>query len=301
MKSRTFFAKAREAFQASLKATTKAAYTMRRVNRLYSVFVHDVMMSVLAFFISLQVVADIREFSASQIWRNLLVFFGCTVGVFLLTGFYRWMWRFISRRDTVMIFGISTVLAVLFSFLLTLMDQEVSIPQSFGAALWFSLVSCLLLPRFLFSFLKNYINEYQEFPLAAEKTPVLIIGTGEKAARFIREHCLGRCADYEALGLISHHGDFVGRKIHGISICGTPETIEDEIRLLKKQGKRVKKVLILENNFTEEDLNHIVKVLERFNLSLYVFSWQPGKLTKIVAAQKKEVALTCEQTFSDTA
>ena len=264
----------------------RAFRRLQSVNRLYSVFVHDLILASVAFFLSIQIVADIREFDWSQLIQNFAVFVCVAVGVFLLTGLYRWMWRFVSRRDTVMVFIASTILAVGFALLSSMMTQKTSIPMIFGLILWFALIACLLLPRFLFSFVKEFIADYRDSPKVVAKTPVLILGIGEKAARFIREHCSGRSAEYQAIGMIAHHADFIGRKVHGISILGISSKIEDVLHALKKDGAQAKKVLILEDGLAESDLNHLVSVLPKFSLALYAFSWQPGKLTKIISSKE---------------
>lgn len=264
------------------------AEKVAHLNRLYSVILHDFLMATFAFFISIQIVADIREFEASQLLENVFVFWCCVMGIFFISGSYRWMWRFISRKDVVMMTMVSTAIAVLYAAMASLMTQQVSIPGSHGVVLWFVLVACFLLPRFLLSFAKAYIEDYRNHSPDHKKKRVYILGIGENAARFIREHSMGKSADYEVLGIIAPHVDYVGRQIHGVPICGTPSRISSVIKSSIRNKRKADKFLILEDDFSEADLVKTVDTLENYNLALYVFSWQPGKVTKIVDSRPKQ-------------
>lgn len=254
----------------------------QHINRLYSSFIHDYLMAALAFFATTSLVLDRDAFSGTEYLHLWIVFLLVVFGAFLITGMYRWMWRYVSRRDTFEIIGTITLVTFLTGILLTIMEQPEPIPPIFHLVLWFTLVSCLVMPRFLWNHMRTLIHDWRMPKSDKSKKAVVLLGIEEETSSFIRTMALGPQAEYQILGIVAKEQDHVGRMIHGIPILATPETFEGAIRTLFDRNAGLTEVLLLDPTFSGPQLSHIAFVLEQYGLAMKKFrlSWEISLLTR---------------------
>lgn len=275
-------AKASQGEKCVRNVLTKVWVLTQHVNRLYSSFIHDYLMSALAFLATTTLVLEGDAYDRDEMIHLWIVYLLVVFGIFLVTGMYRWMWRYVSRRDTFEIIGTITLTTLVTGLLLSIMDQPEPIPPIFHLVLWFTLVSCLVMPRFLWNHLRTLVHDWRLPTADKPKKPVVLLGIEEETSSFIRTMAMGPQADYQVLGIVAKEKDHVGRMIHGVPILATPETFESAIKGLFDRNAGLVEVLLLDPSFSGQQLSHMAFVLEQYGLALKKFrlSWEISVLSR---------------------
>ena len=165
-------------------------------------------------------------------------------GVFYALGLYRGVWRFTALSNFVTIVQAVTVTVLVFLPALFLVNRLALFPRTVALIVWPTLVLLLALPRFAFrlwssgSFATLFTRE------STDKIPVLVVGLGDEADRFIRESQVDRAGRYRVVGLLDRDPLQTGRDLRGVRILGTPAELEEIVGDLIRFGNRPQKIVL---------------------------------------------------------
>jgi O-antigen biosynthesis protein WbqV len=226
---------------------------MRITHRGYLVYSHDIIMTVLSFYISLYLrLGDqiLGYFSPETLVFGGALFGIISAGVYLYQDLYRGVWRYASLNDLIAITRAVTLVVLIFLLVLFLWVRLDNLPRSYLAINWFVLMALLGGPRFIYRLIKDRRIDLRMENVNATSIPVLLVGAGNAAEEFIRS--LGRTpgASYRIVGIISETAGRVGRNIHGVPVMGTTDNVMSIISELEQTGKKPQRLIL-----TREDMD----------------------------------------------
>lgn len=217
-----------------------------RIRRSELALLHDVLVAGLAFFFALWLCgADWSSRPDEPIlWAGLPLFVLCCAISFRAFGLYRGVWRYASMRDLLAI-GMATTTAVVgYLPILAFASPLQGLPWSFPVAAWLVLILLLGGPRFIYRYFKDSRSGLQMTAAAPSTQPVLLVGAGDAAERFIRAATSAPQPQYRVVGLLDEKGRRVGRRIHGIPILGNIDEVADVVEELARRGNRPKRLIL---------------------------------------------------------
>ena len=234
-------------------------------------FCHDLVMAGLAFVISMALrlgPAFSGEYIRATI-NGLPVFVAVAGFSFLVFRLYRGLWRFASMQDLLLLAQAVTLAVVLFLPGLYYVNRLEDIPRSVPLIMWFVALTLLGAPRFLYRALKDKRLSISREWHARGRIPALLVGVGPNAERFIRAMS-GPGAPFWVVGALdAAGGNLVNRKMHGVTILGTPEDLEDAVARLAKRHRHPQRIIIAETGaVVGERLGRLIDRADALGLSV---------------------------------
>lgn len=182
-------------------------------------------------------------------WECLLVVMIVKPLVFIVTGFYKSMWRYASVQDAVEIFKGVTLASVLAVAAVSFLRQFAPIPRSIFVLDWFLLFALLAASRLVWRvWRETYIVGKRH-----EGARTLIVGAGEAGSLLFKEIRRQSHTVYDVIGFVDDSREKKGMKLHGIPVLGSSKELDaliaaNEIRVViiampSADGKTIKGVM----------------------------------------------------------
>ena len=243
----------------------------RMPHRGYLVYSHDVILTVLSFYVSLYLRLGEKLFSFYPL--ETLLFSGLLFGfiaaiVFLHQGLYRGVWRYASLNDLIAITRAVTLVILLFLLVMFLWSRLDNFPRSNLAINWFVLMAMLGAPRFIYRLIKDRRLDLRLENINTKSIPVLLVGAGNAAEEFIRSLKRTPNASYRIVGIVSETISRVGRNIHGISVLGTTENINTVILDLERSGNKPQRLILTHEEMDGAKVRGLFDAATEFGLTL---------------------------------
>lgn len=232
-------------------------------HRGYLVYTHDLVLTALSFYVSLYLRLGERVtsfYSTETLLIGGALFTLIAAGAYLYLDLYRGVWRYASINDLIAITKAVTLVILLFLLIMFLWSRFNNLPRSYLAINWFVLMAMLGAPRFLYRLIKDRrLDLRYEDTDARRRIPVLLVGAGDAAEEFIRSLNRTPGAGYRIVGILSESSGRVGREIHGVSVLGTTDGIEEVLAQLARQGTRPQRLILSKE---EMDGNRVRRLLD---------------------------------------
>lgn len=239
-----------------------------KLNRARIALLHDTIMAALSFPLSLYLrVGD----GISSTWSNYIVetsiiFAAVCAPVFLYSRLYKGIWGYASIEDLTAITKAVTLAILIFLPVLFLFTRLEQLPRSLPLIQWFVLMALLGGPRFLYRVLKDRRLENILKRSGHRRVPVMLIGAGDSAELFIRQHNRDRNAPYLVTAILDDKGSRIGREIHGVPIVANV----NELETILSDGaqNRPQKLILTNNSMDGAEVRHLFDLAERYGCSL---------------------------------
>jgi len=230
---------------------SRLIFTLTYKRRLFELILDVVMIGIayyLAYLIRFGLILEVETFT--QYAKSLPVVVIVTILSFIVIGVYRGVWKYVGINDLMRYFG-----SVLMSFVLISISVALIYPDDEYEVVIFVLYALILLlglvtTRASFRMLDmasiqlryrrpNRVHSSESEMVQTNENAeqrVLIIGAdnaGEMALRWIQ---LNPQLKYYPIGIIDDDPYLVGRKIHGVSVIGNSDQIEDILDSNKIDG-----------------------------------------------------------------
>ena len=188
------------------------------------------------------------------------------VPIFLHSNMYQGIWRYASVEDLVAITKAVTLAILIFIpvfFLLTRLEQ---VPRSLPIIQWFVLMALLGGPRFVYRIFKDRRLDNILIRTDHRRIPVMLVGAGDAAELFIRQHNRDKDAPYQVTAIVDDKGGRIGRSIHGVPILGST----DQLKTLLKAAGRTKpqRVILTQPNINGAEVRKLLDIAERCGCTL---------------------------------
>ena len=188
------------------------------------VFMHDLVMLVLSFVLSLWIRMGTEDalalYVSGKLDSALILFIAFGSVVFWFCGLYRGIWRYASITELTTIFKSVSLLLIIYIPVLFLVNRLEEMPRSTILINWFVLVFLLGGPRLLFRLYKDglLVSRFSFSSFNHPGEPVVLVGTTGQGESFIRAMCRDKKAPYHILALLDFSPEPAGRKLHGLTI-----------------------------------------------------------------------------------
>ena len=181
--------------------------------------------------------------------------------VYLFTGLYRHVWAYVSFADGVNILRSATAVALLFLPLMFLFTRLDAVPRSVPIISWFVLAAFLSAPRLACRFIKD-----KRFGFLGNadlsKEPILLVGSGDEAAHFIRATQQEHESSFRVVGLVTAIPGRVGQIIHGIEVLGLENEVESIIAGLTERGLKPKRLVLARQQTKADTVRELLKIAQ---------------------------------------
>ena len=218
------------------------------LNRARIAFAHDTFMAALSFPLSMYLrLGDFYYFYIGEyILAASFAFAAISAPIFLYSRMYTGIWAYASIEDLAAITKGVTLSILIFLPALFLFTRLEQLPRSLPLIQWFILMALLGGPRFLYRVLKDRRLENIFKRSNHQRVPVMLIGAGDAAELFIRQHNRDRNAPYSVVAILDDKGGRVGRSIHGVPIVAGLEELSDT--LASGRHGRMQKLILTHND-----------------------------------------------------
>lgn len=239
-------------------------------NRGHIVYLHDIVMAGLSFFLALYLRLGGEVWDRPYLVNGMLLFTGVAAAVFWSMKLYGGVWRYASLNDLIAIAKAATLTGLIFLPLLFLVSRLEGLPRSIIFINWFTLMALLGGPRFLYRLLKDrHISlKMEEARNGARKIPVLLVGAGDEAELFIRAMSRGEGAEYLVTGIVSLSGTRIGRAIHGIEVLGSADELPGLAERLSARGLKPQRLILTKDDLKACDLRALLETAEQLGMTL---------------------------------
>ena len=226
--------------------------SLRMPHRGYLVYTHDIVLTILSFYVSLYLRLGekfLTFFPTETLLLGGALFGLIAAGVYMYQDLYRGVWRYASVNDLIAITKAVTLVILIFLFALFLWSRLDNLPRSYLAINWFVLMAMLGAPRFFYRLMKDRrIDLRLEDVDGKRRIPVLLVGAGDEAEEFIRSLNRSADANYHIIGILSESANRVGRNIHGVSVLGTTDNISHVLAELDRNGGKPQRLILSKEN-----------------------------------------------------
>jgi FlaA1/EpsC-like NDP-sugar epimerase len=232
---------------------------MYRMNQRRLAIIHDLIMIVMAWFLSwmARFNFDIQEINDwnRMVWTLPLILIVQGI-VSKWFGFYRGLWRFASLPDLWNIFRASLLGAVIITILLFYINRLDGIPRSILILYPVFLIFLLGAPRLGYRLWKDHKLSINTI---IDNKRVLIIGAGHGAEMLIRE--IMRVGNYMPVAILDDNASLKGSEIHGVKIYGGIKRAQEFIDRFD-----IDMIFIAIPSATSNQMQVIMNVCEKTNL-----------------------------------
>jgi FlaA1/EpsC-like NDP-sugar epimerase len=195
---------------------------------------------ILSFFlrvvINISTSGTIFSLYSNYIGTYVLIIILVKIGMFVIFGIYRRVWKYASIKDMVAIVESVTLSIIVMGVIFYVLSQPVN---------WFGRV--LVLPYFprsiliidylvtlllmiISRFSERFFNELRFGKRGIRKKRVLIVGAGDAGEMIVREMIRQRNSEYIPVGFLDDDRMKLNNHIHGIKVLGTLSSLEDTIQ-----------------------------------------------------------------------
>ena len=233
---------------------------MHPIIRLFLICNIDGILSIIAFFGAYWLRLEI--FPTSPIVSTIIIF-SSTIFSFILFGVYKRIWRYSSTDDLLVITKATLISVILAAFAFFLTTRLEDMPRS-TMLIYFILLTILCGgSRILYRLIRDRtlapINNINE------RINVLLIGASDEAEALIRSSHKPD-GPYHIIGIFDNDKNKLGRKIRGIDIIGSIETIYESNSFIK--AKKITKIIITDKNISRKDIGLLLKYVDKIGISL---------------------------------
>jgi len=172
------------------------------------------------------------------------------------------VWSFFNIYYIIKYVKYSTLVVFLYTVGLFLINRLEMLPRSVIFINWILLILCAALPRLLYRMLRdnnfkisNLMNVHSIY-----KEPVIIIGLGKSAERFIQE-MRSKTAVYRIVGIVDKKSN-KGRVLLGVPILGDFKDLETIIESLTNKKSRPIRILVSPD---ADSFNNLQAIIEKAN------------------------------------
>lgn len=241
-----------------------------RLHRGYIAFAHDIVMSALSILLSLWLrMGDTlwATWDPMRLAKMTALFVAVAAPVLLSQRLYRGIWRYVSTQELAALVRAVTLTSLIFMLVLFTLTRGQDLPRSLMVINWFVLLGLLGGPRFLYRILRDRRTALVPLPEGARAIPVLLAGDGDGADQFLRAIHRGD-AHYQALGILSRRDARVGRDIHGVSVLGRLDQLDEVVSALKQKGPAPERVIVVEDSLSGATLRQLLDQADALGLTL---------------------------------
>jgi O-antigen biosynthesis protein WbqV len=239
-------------------------------NRGYIVYLHDIVMAGLSFFLALYLRLGDEVWDRPYLLSGMALFAAVAAAVFWSMKLYGGVWRYASLNDLIAIAKAATLAVLIFLPLMFLVTRLSGLPRSVIFINWFTLMALLGGPRFLYRLMKDrHISlKMEQARNGARKIPVLLLGAGDEAELFIRAMSRGEGAEYLVAGIVSLSGTRIGRAIHGIEVLGQVDELAVLTERLGQRGLKPQRLILTKDDLKPEELRQLLETAEQLGMTL---------------------------------
>ncbi len=212
------------------------------------VFLHDLMMTGVAFVVALYLRVGAQAFGefAEGLKLGVPIMLAIAGVVFILSGLYRGIWRYASIPDLSQILRAVTISVLAFVLVMFLLTRLNEFPRSLPLILWLVLIILLGGPRFAYRRLKDHRLIVHDGLPGVPQIPVLLLGVGDAAELFIRS--LGHeTAAYRVVGILDDKNRRVGLSVRGVPVLGGASDMRSVVETLNRKGVRPQRLILTKN------------------------------------------------------
>jgi len=241
-----------------------------RLHRGHIAFLHDIVMAALSIVLSLWLRMGNTMWLTWDVERLALlagIFAAVAAPLLLSQRLYRGIWRYVSTQELIALVRAVTLIMLVFQLVLFLLTRSADLPRSLMIINWFVLLGLLGGPRFFYRILRDRRTAAVPLPEGARAIPVLLAGDGDGADLFLRAIHRGD-AHYQALGILARKDARVGRDIHGVSVLGRIDQLDEVVAALKQKGSAPERVIVVDDTLSGGTLRHLLDQADSLGLSL---------------------------------
>lgn len=155
------------------------------------------------------------------------------LGVFIVMGLYRGLWRFVGMRDLLTVIQAVTLGSLLAVGLLFLVFRLEQYPRSVFVIDWFVTIVFIGGSRFAYRMYREGSSTSARSAGSADGKRVLIVGAGREGELLIREICGDYRMTYQPVGFVDDDRNKRNMSIHGYRVLGNTREIP---RIVKQYG-----------------------------------------------------------------
>ncbi|HEX2525912.1 MAG TPA: sugar transferase [Geminicoccus sp.] len=189
-------------------------------------------------------------FRAGDVWSpentdalivGTAIFAGLSALVFFSLSLHKSIWRWSSTADQMAVARAATLAVFLFVPTMFMIGRLEGIGRSVPLIQWFVLVTLLSGSRF---FYRWYISRQGGRSTFRQRTPVLLLGTGEGAAIYL--HALDAIpgSAFYAVGMLCDRGELMGRSLNGVPVLGSAEDLDHVLVDLETHGIFAERLIV---------------------------------------------------------
>ncbi len=239
-----------------------------RLNRARIALAHDTVMAAISFPLSMYL--RLGDFYYLYLGEYLVgasaAFAAICAPIFLYSRMYKGIWAYASIEDLAAITKGVTLAMLVFLPALFLFTRLEQLPRSLPLIQWFVLMALLGGPRFVYRILKDRRLENILHQTQHRKIPLMLIGAGDSAELFIRQHNRDRNTPYSVKAIIDDKGGRVGRSIHGVPVVADLEVLEEI--LAKDSAGPPQKLVLTHNNMKGAEVRRLFDLAEAHGCTL---------------------------------
>jgi lipopolysaccharide/colanic/teichoic acid biosynthesis glycosyltransferase len=218
---------------------TKSGHAGRRA----LILAHDTFMAAVSFVLAMLLRAP-ETWTPENTYALILgsvLFAILSAIVFFSLSLHKSVWRWSSTADQMAVVRAATLAVFLFVPTMFVVGRLDGIGRSVPFIQWFVLVTLLSGSRFLYRW---YMARKGDRSLFRQRTPVLLLGTGEGAAIYLHALDATPGSAFYAVGMLCDQGDLVGRSFNGVPVLGSAEDLEQVLVDLETHGIFAERMIV---------------------------------------------------------
>lgn len=257
------------------------------IKRRLLVFIVDFILIALAFLCSFLLRFDFRippEFQ-SHFWQGLAVTLLVMPVVFIVSGFYRNLWRYASLQDGIEIFKVVTASTAISAFVVMYIRHFTPYPRSIFLLDWILLFALVASSRLVWRVYREAVV-MPRLAMSGQRT--LIVGAGDAGSLLLKEiRRQAGASSYEVVGFVDDDSNKIGMRLHGIPVLGAISQLKGLVR-----KHNIEDVIIAIPSAGGKSVREIIKSCDRCKVR---FKTLPGISDiiegRISISQIKDVAI----------
>lgn len=198
-------------------------------------------------------------------WQGLVVATLVKPLVFLLSGFYRSLWRYASLQDSITIAKVVSLSTFLSGFILMYLRHFAPYPRSILILDWLLLFVLVIASRLAWRLYRETTIIPRKFSQKGYRT--IIVGAGEAGSMLIREIYRQETLQYNIVGLVDDDISKHGMLLNGVPVLGNVRQLQALIR-----DHNVEYVIVAIPSSPGRVIHEIVRNCERCNVRFKTLS-----------------------------
>jgi FlaA1/EpsC-like NDP-sugar epimerase len=230
-------------------------------------FAHDVMMAILAVFISVAFRFGGFDYLEERgLYMGAVVpFSGAAIISILILRTYRTSWRHASTADLITIVQTATLTVLIYLPLSFVTTRLTEIPRSFVLIAWMIFILLMAGTRIGYRLSHERGVLFMRRPMADGQMPVLVVGGGTNGEIFMRS--LDHTSRYYAVGVLDDLAP--GGLLRGVPILGTIAEAEKVIQQFDEaDDQKPRKLVVTDRTLSPEVLERLVNIALQHGLTV---------------------------------